>query len=84
MNPISSAERLNAIGSQLKGVQRYLEIGVAKGTTFFEVEAAEKHAVDPRFRFDPAIRSLHSSERYHPMIAMPTSSSQSAKRSPSI
>lgn len=69
MTLTSSAERLNAIGAQLGGVQRYLEIGVAKGTTFFAVEAAEKHAVDPRFRFDPRSRGLQSAERYHPITS---------------
>lgn len=31
---------------------RYLEVGVAGGGTFHQVEAAYKVAVDPRFRFD--------------------------------
>jgi SAM-dependent methyltransferase len=35
---------------------RYLEIGVAEGTTFFKVPAARKVAVDPEFRFDVAER----------------------------
>lgn len=29
------------------GAQRYLEIGVFMGTNFFQIEAAEKHGVDP-------------------------------------
>ena len=65
MTVTTSAERLNAIGARLGGVQRYLEIGVAKGTTFFQVNAAEKHGVDPRFRFDPLSRSHQSHEHYH-------------------
>ena len=65
MTAQTSAERLNAIGARLGGVQCYLEIGVAKGSTFFEVEAAEKHGVDPRFRFDPQSRSHHAHEFYH-------------------
>jgi len=69
MTPTSSAERLNTIGERLGGVRRYLEIGVAKGTTFFAVKAAEKHAVDPRFRFDPRSRVLQSAERYHPITS---------------
>jgi hypothetical protein len=69
MTATTSAERLNAIGVELGGVQRYLEIGVAKGTTFFAVEAAEKHAVDPRFRFDPRSRGLQSTEHYHPITS---------------
>jgi len=67
MTVTTSAERLNAIGARLGGVQRYLEIGVAKGTTFFQVNAAEKHGVDPRFRFDPHSRSHQSHEHYHPI-----------------
>lgn len=67
MTASTSAERLNAIGARLGGVQRYLEIGVAKGTTFFQVNASEKHGVDPRFRFDPSSRSHHSHEHYHPI-----------------
>ncbi|MBW0167206.1 MAG: class I SAM-dependent methyltransferase [Vulcanococcus sp.] len=69
MTAHTSAERLNAIGARLGGVQRYLEIGVAKGTTFFHVEAAEKHGVDPRFRFDPKGRSPYSREHYHPITS---------------
>ena len=67
MTATTSAERLNAIGARLGGVQRYLEIGVAKGATFFHVNAAEKHGVDPRFRFDPQNRSHKSHEHYHPI-----------------
>ena len=67
MTPASSAERLNAMAQRLGGVDRYLEVGVAKGSTFFAVEASEKHGVDPRFRFDPASRRSHRNERYHPI-----------------
>ncbi|PWL22666.1 MAG: hypothetical protein DCO99_07500 [Synechococcus sp. XM-24] len=67
MTATTSAERLNTIGSRLGGTQRYLEIGVARGTTFFQVNAVEKHGVDPRFRFDPCTRSSHSHEHYHPI-----------------
>lgn len=66
MTPDSSHERLNAISRRLGGIQRYLEIGVAKGSTFFAVQAAQKHAVDPRFRFDPSSRRAFSNETYHP------------------
>ena len=69
MTVTTSAERLNAIGARLGGVQRYLEIGVAKGNTFFQVSAAEKHGVDPRFRFDPHSRSDHRHEHYHPICS---------------
>ncbi|HXR36957.1 MAG TPA: class I SAM-dependent methyltransferase [Candidatus Binataceae bacterium] len=34
------------------GARRYLEIGVAEGNTFRDVEIAERTAVDPHFRFD--------------------------------
>lgn len=65
----TSHERLQAIGTQLGKFNRYLEIGVAKGSTFFRVNADDKHAVDPRFRFDPASRSEFKSETYHPMTS---------------
>lgn len=58
-------ERLNSINSQLGTVKKYLEIGVAKGSTFFQVDAEEKHAVDPRFRFNPTSRSAYTGEHYH-------------------
>lgn len=61
----SSTERLNAIGEKLGGINRYLEVGVAKGDTFFNINAREKHAVDPRFRFDPGNRKGHPNEIYH-------------------
>lgn len=61
----TSAERINAIASQLGGAERYLEIGVARGTTFFSVNAKYKHAVDPRFRFNIETRRLYSNEFYH-------------------
>lgn len=61
----SSHERLNSIAGELGGIKRYLEIGVAKGTTFFEINAIEKHAVDPRFRFNPRSRNNFPNEFYH-------------------
>ena len=69
MTPDSSHERLNAISRHLGGIQRYLEIGVAKGSTFFAVQASQKHAVDPRFRFDPTSRRAFSNETYHPITS---------------
>ena len=65
MSMISSHERLNAISLRLGGIERYLEIGVAKGNTFFNVEASDKHAVDPRFRFDIGNRSDFKNETFH-------------------
>jgi len=44
---------------------RYLEIGVSKGITFHAVPAARKVAVDPRFRFDPAVQPAHPGAVYH-------------------
>ena len=67
MTPASSSERLNAMAKRLGDVVRYLEVGVAKGSTFFAVEASDKHGVDPRFRFDPASRCSHRNEHYHPI-----------------
>lgn len=34
------------------GAKRYLEIGVARGNTFFAIDIANKVAVDPKFRFE--------------------------------
>lgn len=61
----SSKERINAIGEHLGGIGRYLEIGVARGKTFFDVQAKEKHAVDPRLCFDPNTRYSQKNEIYH-------------------
>ncbi len=61
----SSHARLNAIISHLGGVSRYLEIGVAKGRTFFEINAQDKHAVDPRLCFEPKSRRNYKNETYH-------------------
>lgn len=45
---------------------RYLEIGVAHGTTFHRVQARRKVAVDPSFRFDvAAAREENPSAAYH-------------------
>ncbi len=60
----ASSERLNAALQALSG-SRYLEIGVARGSTFFAVDAKIKVAVDPRFRFDPRERQSHRNETYH-------------------
>jgi len=65
MTPSTTHERLQEIGQRLGGIDRYLEIGVAKGNTFFAVQACEKHGVDPRFRFDPNSRAAFSNETYH-------------------
>lgn len=60
----SSAGRINAVLRELSG-SSYLEVGVAKGTTFFEVAAARKVAVDPRFRFDTKDRGEYLHETYY-------------------
>jgi len=65
----SSAERLNAISQKIGGIKHYLEIGVAKGTTFFNVVAEEKYAVDPRFRFKPESRGVYKNEKYYSMTS---------------
>jgi hypothetical protein len=46
-----SARRINALAKALNA-RRYLEIGVANGSTFFSIDMPEKVAVDPKFRFD--------------------------------
>jgi hypothetical protein len=47
----NSARRANDLARQL-GSRRYLEIGVLHGTTFRDVEIADRTAVDPGFGFD--------------------------------
>jgi hypothetical protein len=46
-----SAARINDLAKGL-GAQKYLEIGVHRGQTFFGVDIPSKVAVDPNFRFD--------------------------------
>ena len=48
-----SARRINALAAGL-GARRYLEIGVAHGTTFRDVALPHRTAVDPAFQFDTA------------------------------
>jgi hypothetical protein len=50
------AERINAL-ARLLNAKRYLEIGVAFGETFFDVNIPFKTAVDPFFRFDYQARA---------------------------
>lgn len=45
------SERINTI-SRLVNAKRYLEIGVCRGDTFFEVETEYKVGVDPCFQFN--------------------------------
>ncbi len=61
------AERINRI-IRLSGSKRYLEIGVAFGTTFFDVDALQKVAVDPNLRFD--FRSMADARtHFHPLTS---------------
>ena len=69
MTAASSHERIHEIGKKIGSINRYLEVGVAKGDTFFNVNAREKHAVDPRFRFNPSVRRNHKHEFYHPVTS---------------
>jgi len=48
----ASARRLNSLLAAIPSPARYLEVGVETGQTFFEVSAAFKTAVDPKFLFD--------------------------------
>jgi hypothetical protein len=49
-----SSRRINVLLERL-ACKKYLEVGVAEGSTFFAVSTAvDKTAVDPRFRFDAA------------------------------
>jgi hypothetical protein len=44
-------QRLNAL-AQINSASTYLEIGVAKGNTFLNINVPFKIAVDPKFRFE--------------------------------
>ena len=50
---MNSAGLINSL-INLRNGQRYLEIGVRAGDTFFNIEAPRKVAVDPDFAFAPA------------------------------
>jgi hypothetical protein len=49
-------ERLNAL-AKINSASKYLEIGVAEGTTFHKVNIPYKVAVDPNFRFNAKERA---------------------------
>lgn len=49
--PAHSSRRINRLAAALNA-ERYLEIGVGRGRTFFGVEVGRKVGVDPAFRFD--------------------------------
>ncbi|MBK8815447.1 MAG: DUF563 domain-containing protein [Methylococcaceae bacterium] len=51
-----SPRRINKLLESCNG-NRYLEIGVAEGKTFFNVNSKEKVAVDPHFRFEYITRT---------------------------
>lgn len=60
-----SARRINYLARKL-GIQSYLEIGVGKGRTLFNVDIANKTAVDPCFRFDlPEAQKTHRNISFH-------------------
>ena len=62
-----SARRINRLAA-LRGARRYLEVGVASGQTFLNVEIETRHGVDPRFRFDT--RPFESERvRFFPMTS---------------
>jgi hypothetical protein len=52
--PTESARRINALLRHLPSTARYLEIGLAYGYTFEDVEATERWGVDPRPTFSTA------------------------------
>ncbi|MEA5391459.1 class I SAM-dependent methyltransferase [Cyanobium gracile UHCC 0139] len=56
-----SVRRINRLLESFKGSTRYLEVGVESGSTFFDVSATFKTAVDPSFQFDS-----ESAKRDHP------------------
>jgi hypothetical protein len=59
--------RINAI-ARLANAKKYLEIGVNKGETFFEVDIDYKVAVDPNFLFDFNSKETEKA-RFHPITS---------------
>lgn len=62
-----SARRINYLAAALKA-SNYLEIGVAKGRTFFGVNVERKVAVDPKFQFD-VINHGSDSSRFFEVVS---------------
>ncbi|UDL91621.1 class I SAM-dependent methyltransferase [Mesorhizobium sp. PAMC28654] len=50
-----SSRRINLVAAAMKA-EKYLEVGVADGETFFSVSIPSKTGVDPKFRFDAKSR----------------------------
>jgi len=61
----TSARRINKLFAALPNAERYLEIGIEKGTTFENIQAADRWGVDPRPRFDLG----HLPDRVHVAVA---------------
>jgi hypothetical protein len=59
----AAARRINLLAESLKA-KSYLEIGVATGATFDDVQIAHRVAVDPEFGFNPITRQNPSTELY--------------------
>jgi hypothetical protein len=60
-----SARRINRLLESFKRSTRYLEVGVESGSTFFDVSATFKTAVDPLFQFDlESVKHNHSSSEF--------------------
>ncbi|NET10323.1 MAG: class I SAM-dependent methyltransferase, partial [Symploca sp. SIO2B6] len=50
-HPSASVRRINYLIGHLK-LRSYLEVGVARGDTFLEINTDKKYAVDPKFKFE--------------------------------
>ncbi|SBV98724.1 hypothetical protein KL86DPRO_11437 [uncultured delta proteobacterium] len=55
-----TALRINSLSKLYGQASMYLEIGVQKGSTFFNVDMENKFAVDPNFLFEALPCSIRS------------------------
>lgn len=64
----TASDRINRLAT-LNNAGRYLEIGVAEGFTFHNVNVRHKTAVDPEFLFDTGRHSHKPGHYYFPMTS---------------
>jgi hypothetical protein len=60
-----ASKRINKLLNLTKSSYAYLEVGVEKGETFSSVNASQKVAVDPKFKFDPKSESFAIDNAYY-------------------
>ena len=68
MTAASSHERIHEIGKKIGSINRHRSRS-GERRHILHVNAREKHAVDPGFRFNPSVRRNHKHEFYHPVTS---------------